>query len=417
MQDKESPARSEGPARACRQIHPLLGLLVSLSILALGLEAVFRVAPWAIPAKALIHFEPALRSRLAQGRFPTRADTVLFDRDDGGQAIRLLKPFAVKPYAADTTGSVREVAADEIGFGNPPGRYEAQAAFDLVAIGDSFTWPCAVAPADAWPVRLGAELNRTIYNLGLGGTGPYEYLQLLKRFGLPKSPRAVILNVYEGNDLLNLADHVAYRSGTAHDDANDGDAGKTSVLWCRSYGWNFLAGSYLYLRDNARKNRLKGRVDYRFVVGAVPFNNGQAGRDEIVVARQAVAGEIAYDLFDEPLREYKRLAQERGFLPVLAYVPSAATAYAPATFRDPAVGDVLARFSADQREHLRQLAQELGLRFVDLTPVLQAVAAREPAAPDNLLYFPGNIHLTPRGHAEVARALAAALAGAFPAGT
>ncbi len=417
MHDNESLTSSESSARARRRIHPLLGLLVSLGILAMGLEAVFRVAPWAIPAKALIHFEPALRSRLAQGRFPTRADTVLLERDDGGQAIRLLKPFAIKPYAADTAGSVREVTADEIGFGNPPGRYEAQAAFDLVAIGDSFTWPCAVAPADAWPIRLGAELNRTTCNLGVGGTGPYEYLQIFKRFGLPKTPRAVILNVYEGNDLQNLADHVAYRSGTAHGDESDGDAGKTSVLWRRSYGWNFLAGSYLYLRDNARKNRLKGRVDYRFAVGAVPFNDGQAGRDEIVVARQAVAGEVAYALFDEPLREFKRLANERGFQPILAYMPAAATAYAPATFRDPAVGEVLARFSADQREHLRRLAQELDMRFVDLTPVLQAVAAQEPATPDNLLYFPGNIHLTPRGHAEVARALAAALADVFPAGT
>lgn len=414
--EKSSPSHPVA-ASSRRKIHPLLGLLVSLSILALGLEAVFRVAPWAIPAKSLVHFEPTLRSRLAQGRFPTRADTVLLERDDGGQAIRLLKPFAIKPYAADTAGSVREVAADEIGFGNPPGRYEAQAAFDLVAIGDSFTWPCAVAPADAWPIRLGAELNRTIYNLGLGGTGPYEYLQIFKRFGLPKSPRAVILNVYEGNDLLNLADHVAYRSGTVHGGEDDGDAGKTSVLWRRSYGWNFLAGSFLYLRENVRNDRLKGRVDYRFAVGAVPFNAGQAGRDEIVVARQAVAGEVAYALFDEPLREFKRLAEERGFLPVLAYVPSAATAYAPATFRDLAVGEVLARFSSDQRGHLRALAQELEMKYVDLSPVLQAAAAREPAAPDNLLYFPGNIHLTPRGHAEVARALAAALADVFPAGT
>lgn len=415
MQTEESRPAHSATTTTRRKVHPLLGLSISLGILALGLEIVFRVAPWAIPAKSLIHFEPALRSRLAQGRFPTRADTVLLDRDDGGQAIRLLKPFAVKPYAADTAGSVRAVATDEIGFGNPPGRYDSHAAFDLVAIGDSFTWPCAVAPADAWSIRLGEELVRTTYNLGLGGTGPYEYLQLLKRFGLPKSPRAVILSVYEGNDLLNLADHVAYRSGTKHDDASD--AGKTSFLWRRSYGWNFLAGSVLYLRDNARKNRLKGRVDYRFAVGAVPFNSGQAGRDEIVVARQAVAGEVAYALFDEPLREFKRLAGERGFVPVLAYMPAAATAYAPATFRDPAVGEVLARFSAAQRGHLRELARALELRFVDLTPLLQAVAAQQPAAEDNLLYFPGNIHLTPRGHAEVARVLAAALADVFPAGT
>lgn len=417
MQTEESRPAHSATTTARRKIHPLLGLSISLGILALGLEIVFRVAPWAIPTKSLVHFEPALRARLAAGRFPTRANTVLFHRDDGGKAIRILKPFAVKPYVADLAGSVREVAADEIGFGNPPGLYDSRAAFDLVAIGDSFTWPCAVAPAEAWPSRLGAALGRTSYNLGIGGTGPYEYLQILKRFGLPKSPRAVILSVYEGNDLLNLADHVAYRSGTKHEDASDADAGKTSILWRRSYGWNFLAGSFRYLRGNARDNRLKGRVDYRFQVGAVPFNSGQAGRDEIVIARQAVAGEVAYALFDEPVREFKRLAGERGFVPVLAYVPAAATAYAPATFRDPAVGEVLARFSAAQREHLRELARALELRFVDLTPVLQAVAAQQPAAADNLLYFPGNIHLTPRGHAEVARALAAALADVFPAGT
>jgi hypothetical protein len=272
------------------------------------------------------------------------------------------------------------MTADEIGFGNPPGRYEAQAAFDLVAIGDSFTWPCAVAPADAWPIRLGAELNRTTANLGVGGTGPYEYLQIFKRFGLPKTPRAVILNVYEGNDLQNLADHVAYRSGTAHGDESDGDAGKTSVLWPQlrlELPRGFLSVSPRQ-RPQKPPQRPRG-LSLRRRRRAVQRRPGRPRRNRR--GAQAVAGEVDYALFDEPLREFKLLANERGFQQILAYMPAAATAYAPATFRDPAVGEVLARFSADQREHLRRLAQELDMRFVDLTPVLQAVAAQEPATP------------------------------------
>ena len=391
------------------------GLLASLAIFVAGLEAMFRMLPWAIPAKALVHFEPELRARLAQGRFPTRADTILMPRDDGGDAIRIFKPYAIKPYGQDTCGAVRQVKTDEIGFGNPPGIYNAHSNIDLLAIGDSFTWPSAVEPSTAWPMQLGAALGCPAYNLGRGGTGPYEYLQILKRFGLPKSPRVVVMNLYEGNDLLNIMEHLEYRSGKMPRAAGAGRGHKTGFAWRRSYAWNLVAGGLIYLRENARANRQEGRVDYRFRVGRVPFNQEQSSRDEAVVARRAVAGEIPYGAFAEPLREFRRLADAHGFRPVLVYTPAAAIAYAPAEFRDPELGEVLARFSRDQRQALAALARELGMEFIDLTPALQRIAQEQAPAEDNLLYFPGNIHLTPRGHAVVARTLADALAGPLAA--
>jgi hypothetical protein len=388
----------------------LFGLLTSGGIFALGAEAVFRIVPRAIPAKALVYFEPNLRAKLAQGRFPTRADTVLMPRDDGGEPIRIFKPFTVRPYVPDVCGAVEQVPTDEIGFGNPPGIYASNATLAVVAIGDSYTFPTAVHPSDAWPHRLGAALDRTAYNLGRGGQGPCEYLQILKRFGLAKAPRTVVMNVYEGNDLRDMAEYLAYRSGQAPLVAGDGSEGKTGFLWRHSYAWNLAAGSVIYLRDHARAERLEGHVDYRFQVGAVPFNAGQGNRDEIVYARKAVAGEIAYAVFAEPLREFQRLGAAHGFQPVLAYTPSAAIVYAPVDFRDPEVGRVLDRFSREQRAYLRELAQESGLPFVDLTEPLRQLARQAAPTPENLLYFPGNIHLTARGHAAVAEILAAALA-------
>lgn len=392
-------------------------ILFSMSLLVVGMEGVFRLVPRVIPAKALIYFEPELRSRLAQGRFPTRADTVLLQRDDGGRAIRLFKPYAVKPYDADTAGSIRGVATDEIGFGNSPGLYSQQDTFDIVAIGDSFTWPSAVEPTNAWTARLAQAVDCTAYNLGRGGTGPYEYLQIFKRFGLPKSPRIVVMNLYEGNDILNIAEHMAYRTGKVPNSESEGNEGKTSWLWRHSHAWNVLAGSVIYLRHNFQEGRDQKRVEYRFHCGAVPFNTGQSGRDEVVYAQRAVRGEISYDVFAEPIREFKRLATEHDFLPVLSYIPAAAIAYAPAVFRDPDIGAVLEQFNRDQRQYMEQLARETDLLFMDLTPTLQERARAEPPTLDNLLYFPGNIHLTPRGHAVVAEELARRLRPWMEAGS
>ena len=71
--------------------------------------------------------------------------------------------------------------------------------------------------------------------------------------------------------------------------------------------------------------------------------------------------------------------------------------------------------SAQQRAYLESAGQELGFTFVDLTPAFQK-SARELAG-DDLLYFPTVLHLTPRGHAVAAEALAPALRSALGNGT
>ena len=384
-------------------------VLFSLALFLLGLEIILRLFPWAVPAKPLFYFEPTLRGKLAKGRLPTRDDTILLHRDDGGAPIRILKPFAVKPYGADIAGAVTQVPADEIGFANPPGVYTNSPAIEILAIGDSFTWPTSVKPENSWPVRLGSLLGRSAYNLGRGGNGPYEYLQILKRYGLPKSPRIVVMNLYEGNDGRDITEHLAYLSGNTIADEDAGEAGKTGFLWRHSRAWNLVAGTGLYLLDHQRAKRSEGNIDYRFRVGDIPFNRENGSRDEIVFIRRTVAGEFRPDGFDEPLREFRRLADANGFAPVLSYVPMAATVYAPVAFRDPGLAPLVEQFSRDQRDHLRELAAALDMPFVDHTPALRRAAAAAPPRPENLLYFPRNLHLTARGHAVVAESLAAVL--------
>ena len=44
--------------------------------------------------------------------------------------------------------------------------------------------------------RIGRPTGLSVYNLGKGGIGPYEYLQIFLHFGLPKHPRIVVMSIW-----------------------------------------------------------------------------------------------------------------------------------------------------------------------------------------------------------------------------
>src|SRR5262245_48761045 len=49
---------------------------------------------------------------------------------------------------------------------------------DIVCIGDSQTYGVSALARDSWPAVLGKIRADTVYNMGLGGYGPIQYLHL-----------------------------------------------------------------------------------------------------------------------------------------------------------------------------------------------------------------------------------------------
>ena len=148
------------------------------------------------------------------------------------------------------------------------------------------------------------------------------------------------------------------------------------------------------------------KLDFRYEIGVhgdrVLMNGGQADHDEVKYARRLLGGEISLALWDRALEDFATLAAERGFIPVVSYIPAAYTANAATvTFKDPTVGRDLAAMSQAQRAYLRQQCAAHQLTWIDLTEPLQAAMATS-----DLAYFPYNLHLTPAGHRIVAAALA-----------
>jgi hypothetical protein len=401
---------------------------VFLALVVGMLEVALRAFPGElVPLKFLKRFQREVRLEIAQRlRLPTELETWELPRDDGGPTLLLRRPFTRLTFDFREENEKGEVVLDSQGFCNPPRDSYERAEIELIAIGDSFTECLVTDPAQTWPSQIGEITGRAVYSFGRGGIGPYEYVQVLKSLGLPKHPRAVVMNVYEGNDLRDSLRYHQYvnerRSGREirmvandrNEDPIDYEAVLDHPLGRRSYAVNLLtvAGGRGYegvrnllVRGPSTREKVNFRYTLRFPEQEVPFNRQDADESEVRHARMLRAGSVSLAAFDEALETFAALAREHGFQPVVAYSPSAYTAYADfVAFDDGSLAELMPWFSGEQRRYLARRATELELIFVDLTPALQQAARSLEAS--ELLYYPVNVHYTPRGHRVVAEALA-----------
>lgn len=407
-----------------------LGVAITLGMI----EIALRVLPGAIPLGLLKKYEPGIRLEIAQRRgLPNLSQVYALPRDDGGPELQLFKPFTSMELRHRDDGTVETMDLDANGFCNPlpDGGYDAPK-IDIVTIGDSFTVCTAVAPEVTWTSLLSGMLGRSTYNLGRGGIGPYEYIQILKHFGLPKNPDVVVMNIYEGNDLRDAVRYWAHADPSRTGDVVAIDrrihAPVGNILGRHSYAYNLIAVALakgwregaraldpVFGREGPREISFRYRV--RLADGDVSFNETNYDTDEIDFSHAVLEGRVVLGVFDAALRSFVELADEHGFRPVVAYSPSAHTAYVEdVVFEDPTVAAPLAGYSRALRAYLARSAEELGFLFVDATPALQAAAAG--SRQEDLLYFPTNLHFTPAGHRvmaeEIARALAEAPVSARP---
>jgi hypothetical protein len=415
-----------------RMIQRLVGSVVFVAILLGGLEVGLRAFPAElIPTAWLQRFQDDLRTEIAQRlSLPNETQMWQLPRNDGGPPLKLYRPnvhteqnFSSKERSA--------VTHDDQGFCNPPRDDYDRASIEVVTMGDSFAL-CVAADAEAtWMSRIGQLSGLSVYNLGKGGIGPYEYLQIFQHFGLSKNPTFALMNIYEGNDLRDAVryhEHIdAIRAGgSGYASASDrfqpeldyqrllnNPIGRSSYvvnLGLVAIGKSYEGISTAVSRALGKKSeRVNFRYALRFPDGAiVPFNVQNADQNEVRYARRLRQGDVQLSAFDQALERFAALGREHDFRPVISYAPSAYTAYADfVTFEDDALSELMPWFSKTQRAYLRQKAEDLGLAFIDLTPALQTAARR--LRDQELLYYPANVHYTPSGHREVGDALAAAI--------
>jgi hypothetical protein len=148
-------------------------ILFNLCLTALLMELALGTLAWVSPRPELIGRDSYVQSRLATYAFPPG--------------------FVHRGFACNSTGHYDHEFLPKDQRTKPT----------VLMIGDSFS--ASVVPHHYHFTTVAErKLNDIeVYNMGLSGIGPEEYLYLLSHEGLRLQPEAVILNLFIGNDLTN----------------------------------------------------------------------------------------------------------------------------------------------------------------------------------------------------------------------
>lgn len=402
------------------RLKRFLGLLtLNIGVIAILFEITLRLFPGVIPPTLLYRFSEHLKSEIAPGRYSTKAASRLVERSDGGPSFRIRVPSAKAVYGYQDPGSINEVEMDEIGFCNAPNTY-APENISIVALGDSFTWCTTIKIEDAWPAKLSALSDQSVYNLGNPSIGLYEYLELLEQFGIQKKPEIVVMNVYEGNDIRDAIRFKDFQENKPREDKEIApllfrlrEKFAHTRIGNRSYSVNLAVATARQLYVTLPVKIKGDEINYQYNILAdkktILFNLQNTDTDEVSVAQTVIKDPDTLNVFDDALIKFISLANKHTFVPVVVYTPTSYTTHMnDAELNNPKIAESLKEFSNLQREYFKQQASTLGFNFIDATQLFQSEQQQYNQA-GNLLYYQTNLHLTKHGHQLLAEAISEGL--------
>ncbi len=338
-----------------------------------------------------------------------------------------------KKYAAPDPPRIL-VETDEDGFRNARNAEP----YPIVALGDSLTVAINVQADERWSSAVSQALGVPVRNLGVTGYSPQQNLVALQEFGLPKSPRAVLFSLFEGNDILDARRFESFKTWR--------------MSWPKSVSRlrRVSAGN----RTHQRKDFLLTRALYRFTHDALstwleepstpippegeflfnPVEGELAGQAmqcaffnpylyHATFSKEQWTEHAGWKPACNTLLEAKRVCAEADVRMLVVLMPSKGSVYLPLLsgaynasdfdrFVQQAAGD---DSPGDQTWHEKFLANnraltelvtafclENGIDCLDLRPALQDAATR-----GERVYFPLDTHWNPYGHTIAGETVAA----------
>jgi len=295
---------------------------------------------------------------------------------------------------------------------------------DIVILGDSFI-EYGFNEADIFPKRLEKKLPGLIVtNLGKGHYGPFQYLEVLKRYGIKKKPKYALFCFFEGNDIDDTEDYLAWKH-RGEEKYADRYAWSSSKDFFRRYfaavegvvvsirraTWFAAERIFHKIRQDEgyihrwtadlKIGNKKGKMIFYYRIETRPL--------DVLLNTKGWLG------IKRALTEFKDISARNNIVPIIMYIPSATHIYAEYSTMQSG-RDWLKRrdeeIAAKQNVEtaMVSLAQELRLKLISLSPIFEA-----QARDGKLLYHSLDSHWNPDGRELAAEYVAGILKAKFMA--
>ncbi|MBA63185.1 MAG: hypothetical protein CMJ76_12575 [Planctomycetaceae bacterium] len=281
---------------------------------------------------------------------------------------------------------------DADGFRNPDGLTH----WKITMIGDSFTELGNLKQDQLVTSQLSKLLNVQVKNLGVSHTGLLNQTEYLRAFGISEQTEEVIWVFFEGNDIQDYMLEMNRVSAI-----QTGDTQHIDLLRAYKPQTSLVKAVYQTIFSKSRKEIYGPAVNATLSDGQTQFKIDYAppGSDQIFLELQR------YEAGIEKLHE---LCKQNELKLTCLYMPCKRRAFSGHHYTVNAdAPDYLQRewVPSDLPDSIRQVCREKGIRFIDVTPVLQNLNQTDLLS-HNLIF---DTHLTAAGAEAVAQTLAGVL--------
>lgn len=312
-------------------------------------------------------------------------------------------------YGIDVPSIAYEASFDQYGFRTG----EATGQSDVVVLGDSFI-EIGERDADTFAKRLERLSGLKTANLGSSWYGPFQFLELLKRYGTQRKPRYAVFSFFEGNDLSDIREYMQWSKGGDYYHFN-----LTAKSFLQRYEIALKeAGQYIGESFASMVLSLVGRTDQdtgRTRHDVVDLRLGdrnikvRLGQKINVAETAAIVRSDEWQQLRKIVTEFKTVCLQDSIIPTVMFIPSKAHIYAEHSTEQSGddwlrVRDEQVAAKANLERAIIQLSEEVNVTFINLSPAFES-SARE----GNMLYYPFDTHWNSTGREIAARYVARAL--------
>ncbi|HEX2228299.1 MAG TPA: hypothetical protein VHM64_14265 [Candidatus Binatia bacterium] len=326
-------------------------------------------------------------------------------------------------YGIQVQSRTIEWITDEDGFRNgDPTRSD-----DMLIIGDGFIEE-GNDLSDTFAGRIEELAAIKTRNLGTGGYGPFQYLEVLKRYGLKRNPKFALIAFNEVNDVFDIEKYLEWKEGKEEGLEVLYDA-RTPVVTKTFFGRyiGVLAETSHYIQkvafttaqvllDKLNTHRQNPAVHPDVVMVEI----GKQAKYKMLFidklttesSEELLASDTGRRL-KKILIDFKTLCERNNIIPIIMFVPSAAHIYAQ--YSTEASGRNWRKIRSEQiaakanvERAISNLARDLRIELINLSSVFESAAQS-----GRMLYYPLSSHWNAEGREVAAEFVADVLKSKF----